>query len=48
MSGDTDVEIGDADAASAVDAAVAAFREGRPVCVHDFDDREGETDLIYP
>ena len=48
MSGETDVEIGDAEAAGAVDEAVAAFREGRPVCVHDFDDREGETDLIYP
>jgi len=48
MSGDTDVEVGDSKAADAVDAAVATFREGRPVCVHDFDDREGETDLIYP
>ncbi|MFC7047114.1 3,4-dihydroxy-2-butanone-4-phosphate synthase [Halobacteriaceae archaeon GCM10025711] len=35
-------------AATAVEAAVQAFREGRPVLVHDADDREGETDLIYP
>jgi len=28
--------------------AVAAVREGRPVCVHDAADREGETDLVYP
>ncbi|MFB6107982.1 MAG: 3,4-dihydroxy-2-butanone-4-phosphate synthase [Haloplanus sp.] len=27
---------------------VAAFRAGEPVLVHDFDDREGETDLLYP
>lgn len=33
---------------SSVDQAVAAFSEGRPVLVHDFDDREGETDLVYP
>jgi 3,4-dihydroxy 2-butanone 4-phosphate synthase len=54
MVGDANVESGeergrpDAHARDAVDRAVAAFREGRPVCVHDFDDREGETDLIYP
>jgi len=28
--------------------AVEAFRAGRPVLVHDFADREGETDLVYP
>jgi 3,4-dihydroxy 2-butanone 4-phosphate synthase len=28
--------------------AVAAFRAGAPVLVHDFDDREGETDIVYP
>ncbi|MEZ3115138.1 3,4-dihydroxy-2-butanone-4-phosphate synthase [Halobaculum sp. MBLA0147] len=33
---------------SHLDAAVAAFRAGDPVLVHDFADREGETDLIYP
>ncbi|ELZ75474.1 3,4-dihydroxy-2-butanone 4-phosphate synthase [Haloferax larsenii JCM 13917] len=27
---------------------VEAFRAGDPVLVHDFDDREGETDLVYP
>jgi 3,4-dihydroxy 2-butanone 4-phosphate synthase len=27
---------------------VAAFRAGDPVCIHDADDREGETDLVYP
>ena len=34
--------------ASSVDRAVEAFRRGDPVCIHDADDREGETDLIYP
>ena len=34
--------------ASSVERAVEAFRRGEPVCVHDADDREGETDLIYP
>jgi 3,4-dihydroxy 2-butanone 4-phosphate synthase len=28
--------------------AVDAFRQGRPVCIHDATDREGETDLVYP
>ncbi|MFC6905648.1 3,4-dihydroxy-2-butanone-4-phosphate synthase [Halalkalicoccus tibetensis] len=28
--------------------AIEAFREGSPVLIHDADDREGETDLIYP
>ena len=31
-----------------VDRAVAAFRRGDPVLVHDADDREAETDLLYP
>lgn len=31
-----------------VTAAIQAFRDGEPVLVHDFDDREGETDLLYP
>ncbi len=31
-----------------VTAAVDAFGEGRPVCIHDAADREGETDLVYP
>lgn len=31
-----------------VTAAVTAFRDGDPVLVHDFTDREGETDIIYP
>jgi 3,4-dihydroxy 2-butanone 4-phosphate synthase len=31
-----------------VEAALRALRRGDPVCVHDFDDREGETDLVYP
>lgn len=34
--------------ARSVDAAVAAFRRGDPVCIHDAADREGETDLVYP
>jgi 3,4-dihydroxy 2-butanone 4-phosphate synthase len=31
-----------------VDRAVAAFRRGEPVLVHDAADREGETDIVYP
>lgn len=31
-----------------VTAAIEAFRAGEPVLIHDFDDREGETDLLYP
>ncbi|MFC4359535.1 3,4-dihydroxy-2-butanone-4-phosphate synthase [Halobium salinum] len=36
------------EADDAVARAVAAFRAGEPVLIHDFDDREGETDLVYP
>jgi 3,4-dihydroxy 2-butanone 4-phosphate synthase len=32
----------------ALDRALAAFRAGEPVLIHDADDREGETDLLYP
>ena len=39
---------GDPDTPAAVDRALATFRVGDPVCVHDFADREGETDVIYP
>jgi 3,4-dihydroxy 2-butanone 4-phosphate synthase len=35
-------------AAAAVDRAVAALRAGEPILVHDFADREGETDVVYP
>lgn len=31
-----------------VERAVAAFAAGDPVCVYDFDGREGEVDLVYP
>jgi 3,4-dihydroxy-2-butanone 4-phosphate synthase len=34
--------------AGGVESAVDAFRRGRPVCVHDAADREGETDIVYP
>jgi 3,4-dihydroxy 2-butanone 4-phosphate synthase len=34
--------------ADAVGAAIEAFGQGRPVCIHDAADREGETDLVYP
>ncbi len=34
--------------AGRVDSAIEAFRRGEPVCIHDADDREGETDLVYP
>jgi 3,4-dihydroxy 2-butanone 4-phosphate synthase len=39
---DADIEV------DAVAAAVDAFGDGEPVLVHDFDDREGETDVLYP
>lgn len=31
-----------------VERAVAAFRRGEPVLIHDFGNRENETDLVYP
>jgi 3,4-dihydroxy 2-butanone 4-phosphate synthase len=37
-----------ADAGESVERALDAFRAGDPVCVHDFADREGETDIVYP
>ncbi|MFB6191937.1 MAG: 3,4-dihydroxy-2-butanone-4-phosphate synthase [Haloarculaceae archaeon] len=40
---DTDPESG-----AAVERAIAAFRDGTPVLIHDAADREGETDLVYP
>ena len=42
---------GDAGADTDTDSvtrALEAFRAGDPVCVHDFADREGETDIVYP
>jgi len=36
------------DGAAAVERALDAFRAGNPICVHDFADREGETDIVYP
>jgi 3,4-dihydroxy-2-butanone 4-phosphate synthase len=33
---------------TAVADALEAFRDGDPVLVHDFADREGETDIVYP
>ena len=33
---------------SHVEAAVEAFRQGRPVCLFDAENREGETDLLFP
>jgi 3,4-dihydroxy 2-butanone 4-phosphate synthase len=31
-----------------VERAIESFRRGEPVLIHDFDDREAETDLVYP
>ncbi len=31
-----------------LDRALAAFQSGDPVLIHDADDREGETDIVYP
>jgi 3,4-dihydroxy 2-butanone 4-phosphate synthase len=42
---DADVDAGGSDA---VAEAVDAFRRGQPVLIHDFDEREGETDIVYP
>ncbi|WP_256416710.1 3,4-dihydroxy-2-butanone-4-phosphate synthase [Halorubrum laminariae] len=49
-SADTDESTADRPTAdrSSVDRALDAFRAGDPVCVHDFADREGETDIVYP
>ena len=33
---------------SSIADAVAAFKTGEPVLIHDFADREGETDIVYP
>lgn len=33
---------------SSIGNAIAAFQAGQPVLIHDFDDREGEVDLVYP
>lgn len=35
-------------ASASVAEAVAAFRDGEPVLIHDAADREGETDLLFP
>jgi len=37
-----------ADSEAAVEAAIDAFADGQPVLIHDFADREGETDIVYP
>ena len=39
---------GRGESTAALDRALTAFRAGEPVLVHDADDREGETDLLYP
>ena len=31
-----------------IEAALQAFRDGKPVCLFDSDKREGETDLLFP
>lgn len=45
---DPDADASGHEATDAVDRALDAFRAGNPVCVHDFADREGETDIVYP
>lgn len=37
-----------AEADGSVSRAIESFRRGRPICIHDAIDREGETDLVYP
>ncbi|QWC19340.1 3,4-dihydroxy-2-butanone-4-phosphate synthase [Halorubrum sp. 2020YC2] len=47
--GETDAAEADAaETTDPVERALDAFRAGDPVCVHDFADREGETDIVYP
>lgn len=41
----TEIEIQDSH--TEIERALAAFQEGDPVLIHDFDDREGETDIVY-
>ena len=36
------------DQQAALRAAIEAFSAGQPVLIHDFADREGETDIVYP
>ena len=48
MRADTDGDAGASADADSVTRALEAFRAGDPVCVHDFADREGETDIVYP
>jgi len=36
------------DGQAAVVDAIEAFSHGQPVLIHDFADREGETDIVYP
>ena len=43
-----DAESSRRETTDAVERALDAFRAGEPVCVHDFADREGETDIVYP
>jgi len=38
----------DRDPGTLVERAIAAFRAGDPVLIHDAADREGETDVVYP
>jgi 3,4-dihydroxy 2-butanone 4-phosphate synthase len=45
--GRADADAVDAEA-DAAERALASFRRGEPVLVHDAADREGETDMIYP
>ncbi|MGM0604782.1 MAG: 3,4-dihydroxy-2-butanone-4-phosphate synthase [Halobacteriota archaeon] len=48
---ETDYEtgtVGSFDSSSPLDRAIDAFRAGQPVLIHDFEDREGETDIVYP
>ena len=47
-SDDADATASAENAQATVDAAIAAFARGDPVCIHDAADREGETDIVYP
>ena len=48
MRAGTDADTDGAPSEATIEQALSAFDAGQPVCVHDFADREGETDLIYP
>jgi 3,4-dihydroxy 2-butanone 4-phosphate synthase len=48
MSPTSNTDLDAPDPSEPVARAVRSFRAGGPVLIHDADDREGETDIVYP